>query len=67
MALKWQTQQGIPVVPKSANPVHQAQNIDLFDWELSATDMAALDAATSPPVAGDKGPSGYVSGDCAVP
>lgn len=67
VALKWQTQQGIPVVPKSANPVHQAQNIDLFDWELSATDMAALDAATSPPVAGDKGPSGYVSGDCAVP
>ena len=27
VALKWQTQQGIPVIPKSANPTHIAQNL----------------------------------------
>lgn len=67
VALKWQTQQGIPVIPKSSNPVHIAQNLDLFDWTLSDEDMATLTAAVKPAVAGDVGPSGEpVSGDCDV-
>eukprot|EP01065_Artemidia_motanka_P032125 TRINITY_DN39175_c0_g1_i1.p1 TRINITY_DN39175_c0_g1~~TRINITY_DN39175_c0_g1_i1.p1 ORF type:complete len:330 (+),score=142.85 TRINITY_DN39175_c0_g1_i1:69-1058(+) len=65
VSLKWQVQQGIPVIPKSSNPAHQAQNIGLFDFELSAEDMATLSAATSPPVAG--GGSTTASGDCTLP
>jgi len=68
VALRWQVQQGIPVIPKTANPVHQAQNFDLFSWSLSDADMAALTAATVPAVAGETGPTGaQVSGDCDVP
>jgi diketogulonate reductase-like aldo/keto reductase len=36
------------VIPKSNNPAHLASNIDLFDFELSDEDMAALSAATEP-------------------
>jgi len=36
------------VIPKSVNSAHLASNIDLFDFELSDDDMAALGAATEP-------------------
>jgi len=62
VALKWQVQQGIPVIPKSSNPKHIAENLDLFSWTLADNDMAALTAATKPAVAG----GGGVSGDCSV-
>lgn len=65
VSLKWQTQQGIPVIPKSSSATHQAENIDLFDWELSAEDMQTLHQATSPPVGG--APSPVDSGDCGLP
>jgi diketogulonate reductase-like aldo/keto reductase len=57
--------QGIPVIPKSANPVHLAQNIDLFDWELTPSEMLELTAATKPAVAGNPGPP-PTSGDCDI-
>lgn len=57
VALKWQVQQGwfvitnnllpysflkgIPVIPKSDKQSHIEENIDLFDWELSTTDMVS--------------------------
>lgn len=63
-----QVQSGIPVIPKTSNPKHMAENIDLFSWTLSDADMHALNAATKPMVAGDMGPAGVpVSGDCPVP
>ena len=65
VALKWQVQQGIPVIPKSSNPKHLAENLDLFSWQLSQKDMDVLSAATSPAVAG--GGDGRTSGDCAAP
>lgn len=65
VSLKWQVQQGIPVIPKSSSATHQAENIDLFGWELSEEDMATLTHATSPPVGG--GPSDTDSGDCGLP
>ena len=58
-----QVQQGIPVIPKTSNPVHMRQNLDLFDWTLDADDMKQLTEATKPAVAGAKG----ASGDCSVP
>lgn len=64
VSLRWQVQQHIPVIPKSGNPVHLAQNIDLFSWELSEDDMHTLTSATSPPVGGV---DGKISGDCGLP
>jgi len=65
VSLKWAVQQGIPVVPKSSNPAHLKENLDLFDFTLSDEDMHALSSATSPPVTG--GGDGKTSGDCGVP
>lgn len=68
VALKWQVQNGIPVIPKTSNPEHMRQNADLFDWTLFGGDMHALSQATVPAVAGSPGPGGKpVSGDCSVP
>ncbi len=41
--LRWHVQHGLSAVPKSANVSRLAQNIAVFDMELSAADMAALD------------------------
>ncbi len=62
VSLKWQVQQGIPVIPRSDSVDHLLENIDLFNWKLSEEDMNTLTQSKSPPVAGD-GPN---SGDCSV-
>eukprot|EP00977_Amphora_coffeiformis_P027740 scaffold34638_cov161-Amphora_coffeaeformis.AAC.11 len=46
------------VIPKSNNPDHIAQNMDIFDWSLSQEDMDKLHAATQPAAE---------AGDCDVP
>lgn len=46
--LSWQVQQGFVTCPKSADPVRQAQNLDVFSFALSAEDMAALDGLDRP-------------------
>eukprot|EP00316_Scyphosphaera_apsteinii_P001702 CAMPEP_0119313612 /NCGR_PEP_ID=MMETSP1333-20130426/29664_1 /TAXON_ID=418940 /ORGANISM="Scyphosphaera apsteinii, Strain RCC1455" /LENGTH=293 /DNA_ID=CAMNT_0007318477 /DNA_START=83 /DNA_END=964 /DNA_ORIENTATION=- len=67
VALKWQVQRGIPVIPKTSNLAHMRENFDLFSWNLTQADMAELTAATVPAVAGNPGPGGVpVSGDCDV-
>ncbi|GBG24949.1 Prostaglandin F synthase [Hondaea fermentalgiana] len=65
VSLKWQVQQGIPVIPKSDEASHIIANAQLFDWELSIEDMIKLDAAKSPPVTG--GGDSKTSGDCKIP
>ena len=55
-----QVQQNIPVIPKSQDPKYQAQDLDLFGWELSKEDFDALTAAVTPPVTG--GGDGKTSG-----
>ncbi|MDD3328685.1 MAG: aldo/keto reductase [Zoogloea sp.] len=40
--LRWLTQQGFVATPKSSNPTRMAQNLDIFDFSLSADEMAAL-------------------------
>jgi diketogulonate reductase-like aldo/keto reductase len=66
VSLKWQIQLGIPVIPKTDNPVHLQENIDLFDWTLSEADMTRLTAATGPAVAGVGTGAAAVSGDCTI-
>ena len=41
--LRWGIQQGRSVIPKSTKPARIAENIDVFDFELSADEMAAID------------------------
>lgn len=67
VSLRWQVQQGIPVIPKTKEEKYLRQNIDIFSWSLNKEDMEALSAATSPAVAGgDAGPPA-TSGDCTIP
>ena len=42
VVLRWHLQLGNVVIPKSATPSRIRENIALFDFELSDTDMAAL-------------------------
>jgi diketogulonate reductase-like aldo/keto reductase len=42
--IRWHLQQGRSAIPKSVNPTRIAENFDVFDFELSATELAALDA-----------------------
>jgi 2,5-diketo-D-gluconate reductase A len=46
--LRWQVQQGFVTCPKSSDPERQAQNLAIFDFDLSAEDMATLDAMDRP-------------------
>ncbi|KZT80649.1 oxidoreductase aldo/keto reductase family [Lactiplantibacillus plantarum] len=40
--LRWLLQRGITVIPKSVHPERMAENIDVFDFELTAAEMAVM-------------------------
>ena len=40
--LRWHIQSGHAVIPRSVNPGRQAENLDVFDFELTDEDMAAF-------------------------
>ncbi|HWH97417.1 MAG TPA: aldo/keto reductase, partial [Pseudolysinimonas sp.] len=42
--LRWHLQSGIVVIPKSSSVERMRQNIDVFGFELSPAEMAAIDA-----------------------
>jgi diketogulonate reductase-like aldo/keto reductase len=42
VVLRWQIQLGSVPIPKSATPKRQAENLDVFGFELTAQDMAAI-------------------------
>jgi 2,5-diketo-D-gluconate reductase A len=44
LVLRWHLQLGNIVIPKSANPTRIRQNRDIFSFELSAQDVAAITA-----------------------
>lgn len=48
VVLRWHTQQGFIPTPKSADPARQAQNLDIFDFTLTAEEMAAISALDRP-------------------
>lgn len=42
--LRWHVQEGRSVIPKSTKPARIAENFDIFDFTLSAEEVAAIDA-----------------------
>ena len=41
--LRWGLQHGRSVIPKSTKPSRIAENIDVFDFELTRDEIAAID------------------------
>jgi 2,5-diketo-D-gluconate reductase A len=56
VVLRWHVQQSLVAIPKSANPKRIAQNIAVFDFELTAADLSSIAAL-------DKGPAAGVDSD----
>jgi 2,5-diketo-D-gluconate reductase B len=44
VALRWIIQHGQLAIPRSTNEAHVRENIDIFDFELDASEMARIDA-----------------------
>ncbi|MCQ9164230.1 aldo/keto reductase [Arthrobacter sp. STN4] len=42
--LRWHLQQGRSAIPKSTNPARIVENFDVFDFDLSLDELAAIDA-----------------------
>lgn len=53
--IRWLYQRGILTVARSGNPVHQKENLDIFDFELTDDEMEKIFAL-------DKGEDGRVEG-----
>jgi len=51
VVLRWHVQQGMLPIPKSSNPQRLAENMAVFDFELTPDDIAAIDKLDQ----GDKG------------
>lgn len=56
VVLRWHLQLGLGAIPKTSDPARLEENLDLFDWELTAEDLAALGTL-------DKGESAVVDSD----
>ena len=42
VCLRWLNQRGIVTIPRSSNKDHMIENLDIFDFTLDASDMAAI-------------------------
>jgi diketogulonate reductase-like aldo/keto reductase len=42
--LRWHLQEGRSVIPKSTKPQRIAENIDVFDFELTPGELSSIDA-----------------------
>ena len=61
MSIKWLVQSGVPAIPRSKNPVHTQEDLDVFDFLLSLDEMDQLNAARSPK------PADGPAADCPIP
>ena len=43
--LRWHLQEGRSVIPKSTKPHRIAENFDVFDFELTGDEIAAIDSS----------------------
>ena len=59
VALRWLIQSGTAVIPRAGSKEYQAENLNIFDFELTGAEMDTLNAYTKPDLAGS-------GGDCAV-
>jgi 2,5-diketo-D-gluconate reductase A len=60
IVLRWHIQNGLVVIPKSANPQRMADNLAAFGFELDADDLAAIATLDEGPDAGvDSDRSGH--------
>lgn len=60
IVLRWHVQNGLVAIPKSRNPERMAENLAVFDFELDADDLSALDTLDEGPDAGvDSDRSGH--------
>lgn len=48
VALKWIIQNGVTLTTKSTNKDHLATDLDIFNWQLTAAEMTALNEANKP-------------------
>ena len=44
VALKWLVQQGFPYVTASPTLEYDREDLDIFDWNITAQEMATLNA-----------------------
>ncbi len=44
IVLRWNVELGLVAIPRSSNPARLAQNLDLFDFTLTAEEVAAISA-----------------------
>jgi len=44
VALRWVVQQQVPAVTAARNPAYANEDLSLFSWKLSETEMAELSA-----------------------
>jgi diketogulonate reductase-like aldo/keto reductase len=48
VSLRWLIQKGAIVIPRTSKVERLTENMSIFDFELSADDMAAIDALSKP-------------------
>ena len=48
VVLRWHVAHGLVAIPKSGNPERMRRNLDVFDFELDADEVAAIDALADP-------------------
>jgi hypothetical protein len=44
VVLRWAHQNKISIVPRSSDPLHMRENADIFDFHLTASELAVLDS-----------------------
>ena len=59
VVLRWHVQQGLVAIPKSRNASRLAENLAVFDFELDATQLAAIAALTQPGAGVDPETTGH--------
>lgn len=52
IVLRWHVQQGLVAIPKSQNPQRLAENLSVFDFELTTADLALIAQLSQGPDAG---------------
>ena len=44
VVLRWNIELGLVTIPRSSNPARLAQNLDIFDFSLTADEIVAISA-----------------------